>query len=476
MTSLVDITDQLLLRSKEAIGQLEDWLTKQQEVSESKLLNAPKSSDGTELRLFEDKYNLYLRQLNSLLIRSQSLKNKLSHTLHDSEIRPKPRVVHTVRNTSDLSSTHFSRVEELVYEFQDLTFILNELAASRNSHFKSSHESNPEDEIQPLEFTVNNKVDISKSPSSNKTKSSYDSFEPKPFKILERNKQEKRSTNIGALNQRIKSVNFNPIEILDTCEINDYFSMPSSPKKSSALTATDASYKKFVRNVKSYDLGLRGIRKNSNDSIGLKLSKNMNRISLTLSEDITTVESDLEYESDQDTVIWAQSPIVNNSLPLRRCNSHESVLSVRGHQTLGRRNSRMFPRLPNTHLSAQSAQITSSNALFTKPTVTSSREMLSSLIDANRSSSLDGDLSTLRRRNYDTKHSKRTGLSLLSRFNNFFGSSSSHRYPSNTSSSGGPLAPKNCHLTSCAPNDNIQYNKSVSVDELAQALNTELFL
>lgn len=146
MASLEEITERLLERSNEAIEQLDEWIllqNKNRHISENK-------SGLDSIERLDDKYTEFLEKLNSLYIRSQYIKDKI-------------RTEKNAKATKRKSELNTSRIQELMLEFKEITLSLNEIAQQ-------------DDETNSKQL----------SPASTSTKSSLESFTPKPLKILNR--------------------------------------------------------------------------------------------------------------------------------------------------------------------------------------------------------------------------------------------------------------------------------------------------
>ncbi|QID83842.1 vacuole-specific Myo2p myosin receptor [Saccharomyces pastorianus] len=271
--ALEDITERLLTRSEEAILQLDLWIQRQQRSS------VCEPSDRDSLDKLSHQYNQYMSQLNSLYVRSESVRDKLS--------KEQRRRLNTEDN-------EHKRIEDLVHEFQDITVRLNELA------------------------TVPNKASNS-SPQSQSTRSSLDSFQPRPLKIIER----QRLCVVTPSKPPKKSVIFNPINEVDCPSKTS--SLPCSPKKQPGKART-------LRAAKSHDTGLNKSKKPSSTDAYESFFKNKQRLSLTFFDEM----DDEDLDSDQDTIILPNISTPSHMdmatkgaefEPLRRYNSHESILS-----------------------------------------------------------------------------------------------------------------------------------------------------
>ncbi|KAL3234235.1 vacuole-related protein 17 [Nakaseomyces bracarensis] len=425
MASLEDITERLLLRSTEAIEQLDDWIA-QQDRSKYGL------GDVDEL---DAKYNEFMDQLNSLFIRSQYIKDKIKH-----ERNQKRNSVVAKKNCLD----------NLLLEFKDITLSLNEIAEKQKDIFG--------DDLQEY-----------KSPQSTSTKSSMDSFEPKPLKIIKRTSVVPEIATIQSPPKK-KIISFHPIQ--DNMSVTDYTSMPSSPMK--RTRATFSSPKKSLHPAKSFDTGLGHSRPKSKDVSDFdRFFKDRQRLSLTFGNNSINDGEDNESDcySDEETVIFSSNvPIAENeekdgAQQLRRCNSHESVLSV-NHRYMPTNNiskKRFYPletisqnssSRNFTSPSIQSVQVrgTSTFSRFTKPDLypttgskpsTSSKELLSSVMATT-----------------NTSTDRSNKLTFFDKFSNMFGFSATN--PDSKRSA-------NSNLPKRIPSQNF-----VSVEDINEALNTNI--
>lgn len=289
MASLEEITERLLERSNEAIEQLDEWIllqNKNRHISENK-------SGLDSIERLDDKYTEFLEKLNSLYIRSQYIKDKI-------------RTEKNAKATKRKSELNTSRIQELMLEFKEITLSLNEIAQQ-------------DDETNSKQL----------SPVSTSTKSSLESFTPKPLKILNR-----ASMIRSPINSPPKKRNISFCPIHENLSVTEYESLPSSPNRSNLLEEQE----QVLHPARSFQTGLRTEKARKPDKNQLdKYFKDKQRLSLTLfgSADADDGESlnDNDY-SDEETVIFTSSSnietdaITDDMKPIRRCNSHESVLSV----------------------------------------------------------------------------------------------------------------------------------------------------
>lgn len=273
MSNLEDITEHLLNRAQEAVTQLEVWISDQQNFQKSR------SHDANEE--LKDMYSLYVAQLNSLCVRSEYVINKLNKEQR--------------RRSSQYRNHKY--IEDLVFEFQDITLKLNDIAVSQNKNT---------------------------TPSSKSSKSSCDSFQPKPLKITERHRsymEAAQRSPIKKENSKKKVVVISDLPETDPSS-SRCLSLPGSPLKESR--------DKTIRLAKSYDTGLnrRSISKRTpGDKKDVKsFFKDNQRLSISLFEDCDKEDDSM---SDQDTVISVSPACEEKFVPLRRYNSHESILSIK---------------------------------------------------------------------------------------------------------------------------------------------------
>lgn len=437
MSSLEDITERLLLRSTEAIEQLDEWIAQQNKKKEGGL--------GGDVDELDAKYNEFMDQLNSLFIRSQYIKDKIKHE--------------RANNKNKRNSTVF--IENLLMEFKDITLSLNEI----------SEKQKDEEEVEEEEI-----IHESESPASASTKSSMDSFEPKPLKIINRTSVIIPSSTPSqqSLQQSLpkkKNISFYPVQ--ENLSVTEYTSMPSSPMK--RTRAVHSSPKKTLHPAKSFETGLGHHKKRSKDESDFdKYFKDRQRLSLTLFGNSNINEEDENVSdcySDEETVIFSSNVPIDNApeedqcQPLRRCNSHESVLSV-SHRYMPSTNTttkKFFPlgtlaQNRNTRNfttpSIQNVQVrgTSTFSRFSRPELTptyvqkpstSSKELLSSVMATTNATTDKGNK-----------------LTFFDKFSNMFGFSVAE---TDTAGDNESIASRRI------PSQNY-----VSVDDINEALNTNI--
>ena len=422
--ALEDITERLLIRSQEAILQLDLWIQRQQRSS------VCHTTDQESLDKLSQQYNQYMSQLNSLYVRSESVRDKLS--------KEQQRRLITEDN-------EHQRIEDLVREFQDITLRLNELATVPN---KASDDS----------------------PQSQSTRSSLESFQPRPLKIIER----QRLCMVTPSKPPKKSVGFNPINDVDCPSKTN--SLPCSPKKQPAKNRT-------LRAAKSHDTGLNKSKNPSSSDAYESFFKNRQRLSLTFFDEM----DDEDFDSDQDTIILpniSTPPHVDVTAkgaefePLRRYNSHESILSNKPvpsmSLSLGSFPVSFFkPSNPtfgtsisnvqvNCHPTVAASMVPSRNG----PRVPSSKALLSSLIARSDTHIVKQNTTNLKHASFMDKFN--SSLSTISEsFQNKKGKKNKGLNDERISNPD--------HIVAQEQKKSIM-DMSVSIEELQDALNTELLL
>lgn len=374
--NLIDITDKLVIKSKESILQLD--LKLQQKKRNQEIYYNNNNDDDDSIDKYDiddsdnDEYVLFIAQLNSLHIRSKYIRDKLKLSNNSKN-----------KTTSLIIENPDDYVKHLVYEYKDITNKLNIFAKNN--------------------LIINDQIsNNSKSPSS---QSSNESFKPKPLKIYSRQRDSLilESFNITSTSpigeSSITHNNDNvKISIIENGRrLSCHNSLPNSPIKqkfqqhSSFNTITD----KVLRSSKSYNDGLnsnkiidkRKKKKTKQEDEYQRLFKQKNRLSLSLfgyeqdtEQDLTsTTKNDHQtsfinaniigdYESDQDTIMQCNSPLIDNYSkkqqqqshiqqeepeifePLRRYNSHESILSTKNSMLLNRKSKPLKFSLFSTNL------------------------------------------------------------------------------------------------------------------------------
>ncbi|EJS44560.1 vac17p [Saccharomyces arboricola H-6] len=422
--ALEDITERLLIRSQEAILQLDLWIQRQQRSS------VCQSSRQEPLDKLSQQYNQYISQLNSLYVRSESVRDKLS--------KEQQRRLIT-------ESNEHQRIEDLVREFQDITLRLNELATAPN---EASNDS----------------------PQSQSTRGSLDSFQPRPLKIIER----QRVCVVTPSKPPKKSVGFNPINDVDCPSKTN--SLPCSPKKQPGKNRT-------LRAAKSHDTGLNKSKKPSSTDAYESFFKNKQRLSLTFFDEM----DDTDIDSDQDTIILpniSTPPCIDmvdkgaEFEPLRRYNSHESILSNKPAPTmslsLGSFPVSFFkPSNPTFRTSVSNVQVNCHPTMTTSitprrdgPRAPSSKALLSSFIAQPHATAVE-------RNPINLKHT-----SFLDKFNSSL-STISESFQSKKGKKSKGLNDErisNMKHTAAQEQKNSIIDMNVSIEELQDALNTELLL
>ncbi|KAG0660370.1 hypothetical protein C6P45_001597 [Maudiozyma exigua] len=388
--NLIDITDKLVIKSKESI--LQSDLKLQQKKRNDEIYNKENDIDSDD----NDEYVLFIAQLNSLHIRSKYIRDKLKISI-DSK---KPNNS-TSKPASLIIDNPDDYVKHLVYEYKDITTKLNTFA--RNN------------------LTINDSIsNDSKSPSS---QSSNESFQPKPLKIYSRQRDSLllESFNVTSTFPIGESsiTNNNNISITENGRrLSCHNSLPNSPIKQihQQHNSFNAISNKILRSSKSYNDGLntnklldkKKKRKTKEEDEYQRLFKQKNRLSLSLvgyeqdnEQDFTsntnndtqtsyiTANIVSDYESDQDTIMQCNSPLIDNYSekqqqirqeepalfePLRRYNSHESILSTKNSMLLNRKSKPLKFSLFSTNLNnptvatSQNVQV-NSNPIFANTSV-----------------------------------------------------------------------------------------------------------
>ncbi|GHM92439.1 vacuole-specific Myo2p myosin receptor [Saccharomyces cerevisiae] len=419
--ALEDITERLLIRSQEAILQLDLWIQRQQRSS------ICQTTDQESLDKLSQQYNQYMSQLNSLYVRSESVRDKLN--------KEQQRRLITEDN-------EHQRIEDLVREFQDITLRLNELATVPN---EASNDS----------------------PQSQSTRSSLGSFQPRPLKIIER----QRLCMVTPSKPPKKSVGFNPINEVDCPSKTN--SLPCSPKKQPARNRT-------LRAAKSHDTGLNKSKKPSSSDAYESFFKNRQRLSLTFFDEM----DDEDFDSDQDTIILpniSTPPHVGVPAkgaefePLRRYNSHESILSNKPAPSkslnLGNFSASFFkPSNPTFGTSISNVQVNCHPTVAATmapsrngPRIPSSKALLSSFIARS-------DTHTVKENNTNLKHA-----SFMDKFNSSLSTISESFQSKRGRKNKGMNEERISNLNhNVAQEQKNNMDISVSIEELQDALNTEL--
>ncbi|KAG0679094.1 hypothetical protein C6P41_004136 [Kluyveromyces marxianus] len=298
MNGMRHVAERLVLRCHEAIMQLE--LSIQQNMCEYD----PNNRDGF-IQIQE--YYSFLARLTSLKLRAEHVRGSLHHEEKD------PNDV----------CVEYETLENLIYEFQDITLSLNEFARTHGSPAKSARsQSSKESSIMPL----------------------------RPLRIVERNRDsvELTAAIIQTVNEENeeklrlgrklpflspkKTVKFMDRDLNDMVQIERLkrsSSLPGSPIPET-LIESELTLKenRTLRMAKSYDVGLNDKKKTAN----FEFFKNKNRLSLSVFDEIDT------DASDEETVISVSPPAMSNYLlktgeqkatnTLRRYNSHETAPTI----------------------------------------------------------------------------------------------------------------------------------------------------
>lgn len=255
MQRLRELIDRLIVRSHEAIMQLDLSIQRRQRL----LALESGSKDIQQLQ----EYFSYFTYLNELNTRSKYFREKL------------------VVNEGDENMDLCLIMEGLIMEFENITKSLNELALEERN--------------------------LNISPVSNSTVTTG-SFQPRVLKIIERNKSlyllpsaSSSRWEISMKHAKVKHVNFGnnvnpPSQVRSS-------SLPGSPTQSNSTLEILARDEKSLRMVKSYDVGL---NQNQRKSVNrLNFFKENQRLSISVfDEDV--------YDTDDETVISVSPSIEFN--------------------------------------------------------------------------------------------------------------------------------------------------------------------
>ncbi|KAK5960001.1 Vac17p PWA37_002837 [Arxiozyma heterogenica] len=399
-TMVENITDQLLKRSEDAIWQLERWIQKQEDQ-----VNKYNNITDDSMRCAKEKQQQYYDQLKSLRRRSLYLKHCIHagprnsiisnknnniqypqqqmkrYPLEDKDSFNKKSKQNHNNNRNSVHSLNsmqddISYMENLVFEFKDLTLKLNELAQARKNDI-TSHSY---------------KRSSSRSPSDSSSDSSNynDSLELKPLRILSRRNIQlkpslpnKTTNNIPTVAPSLLPVPFPPADVLIGSTPKKLqliaSSLPNSPihlnmDRGQPLLKTESPEKR-LRSVESHhsisNNTISGSNMDRKEQVDGFFKKN-NRLSLAVFENMKIIQetknnqnqthniiysddeldyiNDNEYfeganrdhedELDQDTLLLPydmvsnrcpKTPIFNSRFdkvpPLQRSNSHDSIFS-----------------------------------------------------------------------------------------------------------------------------------------------------
>lgn len=363
-----NITDQLLKRSQDAIWQLECWIQKQEnDVNNNSTAINNNIDDSLTINKAKDKQQQYVNQLKSLQRRSLYLKHNI-HSTSNENTPILPDVATFDQQKNNRNSVHstqsdVSYMENLVFEFKDLTLKLNELAQTRKS----------------VKLNVKPTTDGDTSRSSSSSSSSDDSLQLKPLRIISRQNVQNINDPVSSKynnttgNEIIEATSSPHNETLSSKSSTPkrrqplLSSLPSSPIRSNSNDNLQSQIKlesthRKLRNSKSYHDGLINNKTrqnmtrqqinnpfNSNNRLSLALFQNMkntdeiyNGNNVVYSDDeLEFIEDDTQDELDQNTVLSAYdngnaymktpilTPKLNKFPPLQRSNSHESIFSKR---------------------------------------------------------------------------------------------------------------------------------------------------
>lgn len=428
-STVENITDQLLKRSEDAIWHLECWIRKQEDQvnkynndnnHEKSDSDRDNGNDSDSMRCAKEKQQQYYDQLKSLQRRSLYLKHcihagpknninsnmdsdiqypqqkKQSYTFEDINSsdnkngsydsyarggRKKSKKSNTNRNSVHSVNSiqdDISYMENLVFEFKDLTLKLNELAQARknDTNFAS--------------YKRSSSSSSSKSSESSDSSNYNDSLELKPLRILSRRNVQsetlasnKTTSNIPKVSSPLSSPFSSSIDVLvDSTPKKQQLvvtSLPNSPIHSNSNKIHSLlnvePHEKRLRSVKSYH----SISNNTNQKGDMDKKRQVNdffkknnRLSLAVFENMKIIQEtkqnqnqnhkviysdeELEYandnecfegvsdnhedELDQDTLLLPYDMASNRCLktpiltpqfdkfpPLQRSNSHDSIFS-----------------------------------------------------------------------------------------------------------------------------------------------------
>lgn len=339
MPNLDEISERLFIRSQEAVLQLELWIRRQQRLSE---IEHEYSADK-----LADQYNLYMAQLNSLCVRSEYVRDKLNKGCN--------------HGMSTVNQETY--VEDLVYEFQDLTLKLNELAHKQKEHC---------------------------TPSSKSSNGSEDSFRPRPLKIIERHRADVNATRQSPIkeNKKVKNVNFSQHDLEDASCPCRCTSLPGSPVRI-------VSPAKPLRVAKSYDTGLnpnaRAKLKKQRENEMLSFFKENQRLSITFCDG---GDDDSDSVSDQNTVISSSPPCESTFKPLRRYNSYDSILSSKGQPIPSTKGPAFLSVLTANRPSMKSDMVSSAPVISRTRSKASSKDLLSLFVSNTQGQEVRGKMSS----------------------------------------------------------------------------------
>lgn len=287
MKDLQLVAERLVVRCREAVLQLE--LSVQRKLCEFD----PNSADS--FNQIQDYYS-YLARLNSLHLRAEHIRLNLNHE------NKNPNGAHL----------QYETLESIISEFQRLTTDLNEMVRNNESPRKSYRSSSSKDSssvrLKTLKIIERNRDSL---------------VELSPSKII--------SSDIQSRSVSQKQSTFDESKLIDKATMHKYSSLPGSPIKQTLLEADilGTGLERSLRMAKSYDANLNKIKNKSQERV--EFFKNKNRLSLSVFDEIDT------DASDEETVISVTPPDIctylqqrdNSKEKLRRCDSHESLLSTK---------------------------------------------------------------------------------------------------------------------------------------------------
>ncbi|CAH01065.1 Vac17p [Kluyveromyces lactis] len=287
------VAERLVIRCNEAVMQLE--LSIQRKMCEF-------DPNNSHCFIQVQEYYSFLARLSSLKLRAEHVQESLRHQRKD------PNDV----------CIEYETLEKLIYEFQDITMSLNEVARAYQSPTKSARSgSSKESSVIPLKTL---KI-------IERNRDSLIGTSPMKKSLSQLKKEEHNQSLPAKRNVRFQEDDLDILHHLHSVKRAN--SLPGSPMPDTLLESQMFSREhKTLRMAKSYDVGLNGRAKKNAD---WEFFKNKNRLSLSVFDDVNT------DASDEETVISVSPPNISYYLSqnedqypskqVRRCNSHESILS-----------------------------------------------------------------------------------------------------------------------------------------------------
>ncbi|KAH3899530.1 uncharacterized protein SCODWIG_00645 [Saccharomycodes ludwigii] len=315
-----NLSENLLCQSKEAISNLGRCL-------EAFQCQYTKTKEEEECLI---KYENFLSNLTSLQVRSEHLKQRLLD--------------------GGTNKNYFAQdLSKLLNEFQSISNQLSQISVlsenqnkkpsiDQNYNTSSDSEDSQSDDNNINEKEKNKKVGTeTKGPSNESSPASILSFKPKPLKLKER--QDELCVNANDITVTKRTINTNSITNANTLNNKN---VAGSIRQASLNSPTKKRHSR---------------RRNSNDEVTLPSFFNRrNRISLAL------VTDEDDYNTDDETIILNNHPDDTDIPfePLRKYNSHESLLSVK-HVPLKRVSGFL---LPQKNLKSTTAQTVTSRNIY----------------------------------------------------------------------------------------------------------------